>query len=942
MTENRGDTHTLIHACSTHELQEVIHAIETIETKYEMRQGTYVKYQTEAYRQLPHYTLTIRDKRVTFLVDSGATNSVIRAHDFSPPPKMSGRFVYSVGASGTTIRENFTIPRLCKDSDNVTIKHSFLLSEHCPINLLGRDLMITLGISILSTAEGLKIVKTETIMNQMVKTYRSPLLYVYQWHLANSKVSRSLLEEVENIMSPHTIFMSSSDLHSVSHVSKGVDTNYEIEWYQDEAVDFERLHVSDIYWDAHKCAAAVTLTDGQVTLFDVPNSVPHIALARTDKCEWEEMGPFVKNCTQATDWTETCIEDIQYCARLQSYKKHFSADVHSMRSVTLISDDQEELTHSFICMSIEEAQTHPLLSQIPITLWAKGKNDVGLVKNAEPVIITPKSDYRPCQKQYPLRQEAIDGITPVFEALRAAGVIVPCQIPVCTPILPVKKIRDAGQPEEWRFVQDLQAVNRAVQPRAPIVPNPYTILSQIPPVAKWFTVVDLANAFFSVPIHPDSQYWFAFTFKDKTWTFTRLCQGYCESPTIYNSVLAESLSSLELTAGSALLQYFDDLLLCAPTKEQCETDTVKLLRHLANEGHKVSLSKLKLVQQQVTFLGHLISPEGKQLLPKRIQAIQKIPKPKTKKQIMSFLGLCSYCRAFIPNYSVMEAQLSAIAHGKNLHPHDEVTWTPEAEQAFFELKQALMSPPTLGIPDPTKPFIQTVDEKEGCMSSVLLQDHGGRLRPVAYFSAKLDPVAAGLPRCLRAVAAAEKAVIASRDIVSYSDLTLLVPHSVSMILLEQKTSHLSTARWLRYNAILLEMPNITVKRCTILNPATLLPLSSENEDDEHDCNVVLSQVCTPRLDLKDTPLTNPDLILFVDGSASRDTVTGINNVGFAVVDFHEVVCSGRLPSHFSAQTAELIALTEACKFAEGKSVTIYTDSRYAFGIVHDFGTLWKH
>ncbi|KAI3356356.1 hypothetical protein L3Q82_017587 [Scortum barcoo] len=45
-----------------------------------------------------------------------------------------------------------------------------------------------------------------------------------------------------------------------------------------------------------------------------------------------------------------------------------------------------------------------------------------------------------------------------------------------------------------------------------------------------------------------------------------------------------------------------------------------------------------------------------------------------------------------------------------------------------------------------------------------------------YFSAKLDPVAAGHPRCLHAVAAAEKALLASRDIVGYAHVTLLVPH----------------------------------------------------------------------------------------------------------------------------------------------------------------------
>ncbi|XP_030004219.1 uncharacterized protein LOC115429108 [Sphaeramia orbicularis] len=333
--------------------------------------------------------------------------------------------------------------------------------------------------------------------------------------------------------------------------------------------------------------------------------------------------------------------------------------------------------------------------------------------------------------------------------------------------------------------------------------------------------------------------------------------------------------------------------------------------------------KLQFCKQQVVFLGHLISQNQRLINPKRIRAIQNIARPVTKKQMMSFLGMTGYCRAFIPDYSELEHPLTSCIHGKGLNAHDRVVWTSEAEQAFTSLKMALGSAPALALPDPAKPFTQTVDEKRGFMSSVLLQAHGDRLRPVAYFSTKLDSVAAGLPSCLRAVAACEKAVAASRDIVGYNPLTVLVPHSVSVILLEQKTSHLSAARWRRYTTVLLDMPNVTVKRCTTLNPATLLPTAEDGEP--HCCEAALEQTCSPRPDISDVPLSNPDFVFFTDGSSFRDA-SGTNRVGFAVCTSVDTVSSGPLPSHYSAQAAELVALTEACKLAEGHSVTIFTDS----------------
>jgi len=84
---------------------------------------------------------------------------------------------------------------------------------------------------------------------------------------------------------------------------------------------------------------------------------------------------------------------------------------------------------------------------VPSELWASHKYDVGLIKNCEPVVIKPKSDYRPCQSQYTLKPEAIAGIVPVFESLLKTGVIVLCpNSPVRTPLFPGKKIREEGQP----------------------------------------------------------------------------------------------------------------------------------------------------------------------------------------------------------------------------------------------------------------------------------------------------------------------------------------------------------------------------------------------------------------------------------------------------------------------------------------------------------------
>jgi hypothetical protein len=77
--------------------------------------------------------------------------------------------------------------------------------------------------------------------------------------------------------------------------------------------------------------------------------------------------------------------------------------------------------------------------------------------------------------------------------------------PYNTPILPVHK-----GPNKWRLVQDLQLINEVVIPLYLIAPNPYTLLAQIPSEAQYYSVLDPKDAFFCIPLHPDSQPLFAF------------------------------------------------------------------------------------------------------------------------------------------------------------------------------------------------------------------------------------------------------------------------------------------------------------------------------------------------------------------------------------------------------------------------------------------------
>ncbi len=126
-------------------------------------------------------------------------------------------------------------------------------------------------------------------------------------------------------------------------------------------------------------------------------------------------------------------------------------------------------------------------------LWSQHDTDVGLVKSANPVRIALRSGAKiPKKMQYPLRPEAEKGIKKTIEGLVKAGVLVESPSYCKTPILPVAK----ADKSKWRLVHDLRGVtvNEVVEDWPAEVPNPHTLLTNVPSAANYFTVIDLCSA----------------------------------------------------------------------------------------------------------------------------------------------------------------------------------------------------------------------------------------------------------------------------------------------------------------------------------------------------------------------------------------------------------------------------------------------------------------
>src|SRR3954471_14134528 len=159
---------------------------------------------------------------------------------------------------------------------------------------------------------------------------------------------------------------------------------------------------------------------------------------------------------------------------------------------------------------------------------------------------------------------------------------------------------------------------------------------------------------------------------------------------LMNSIFMEYLDKF-------VVVYLDDILIYSKNEEEHAEHVRMVLMKLRELHLYAKFSKCEFWLPAVTYLGYVISSKGIAVNPERVQAVLEWTPPELVKQVRSFLGLASYCRRFVENFSKVAKPLTEL-----LKKDKKFDWTPKCEEIIQELKRRLTSAPILAPPDTKK------------------------------------------------------------------------------------------------------------------------------------------------------------------------------------------------------------------------------------------------
>ena len=394
--------------------------------------------------------------------------------------------------------------------------------------------------------------------------------------------------------------------------------------------------------------------------------------------------------------------------------------IKSNKVCQISSPRASELVNLSERLTVDETDLIKRLIDRYSDVFSKDETDIGRCEITHHIELTSNDPVRARSYRLPYSQRQL--VEQEIDKLLRMGVIRRSKSDFTSPAILVKK-KD-GTP---RFVVDFRRLNdKTVKDRYPM---PY-IEEQLEKLRdkKYFSTLDLTSGYWQFGIDEKSRKYTAFSTHIGLFEWNRMPMGLCNSGATFQRAMDKMLIDEPHTRA-----YVDDIMIaCNSFNEHIEC-LEKTFMRLREYGLKVKPKKCMFGDSETMFLGFIVSGDGMKVCESRSDCIRRYPRPQNTKQVRQFLGLASYYRKFIRNFSSLAAPLNEL-----LTKGTKFNWKESCESAFKSLVNHLINPPVLIFPDLKRKFRLITDASQEGLGAVLAQvDDDGEERAIAFASRSL-------------------------------------------------------------------------------------------------------------------------------------------------------------------------------------------------------------
>lgn len=336
------------------------------------------------------------------------------------------------------------------------------------------------------------------------------------------------------------------------------------------------------------------------------------------------------------------------------------------------------------------------------------------------------TDSRPVRSHpYKLAPPKMEEMRKMIKQLLEQGIIEPSTSSFSSPAFLVPKSNGKS-----RLVIDYKKLNDQIEIDSVPLPDLHSAFDWFGK-AKFFSIIDLNQAYHQIPLKAESRPLTAFCVPWNLYQFRRVPMGLAVGAQTLTRLLDSLFHDVKFRY---VFNYLDDLLVYSETFEDHLRQLEEVFTRLKKAKLTVNPAKLQYARSEISFLGHLVSSKGVRIDPDRVQGIRDFPPPRDAKGISRFVGMVNFYRRFIPNVAELAAPLNQLRR-----KGEKWQWGPPQQEAFDKLKECIMQPPVLRMPDFGKPFILQTDASSMAVAAVLSQEFDGARQPIAFASRTLTP-----------------------------------------------------------------------------------------------------------------------------------------------------------------------------------------------------------